>query len=307
MRQSTHRLLMIRPHRFRKNEQTSDNTFQKQSDLSPDELEHQARSEFDQFVSALSEHGIHVLVVESAPQKDTPDALFPNNWISFHSSGSVVLYPMKAENRRAERDEEVITLVSNEFGLSNEEIIDLTEFENHDKFLEGTGSMVLDRKLKKAYCAISERADERALTIWCEKLGYTPILFHTEVRNGSSVYHTNVVMAIGSEFAVVCDEVIPSDSEREAVLEQLTQDGKEIISISENQMENFAGNILEVLNEEGNTFIVMSESAKNAFSKEQFERLSSFGKVLSVPLSTIETSGGGSARCMLCEIFLPKL
>ena len=310
MRQSTSRILMIRPSNFRKNEQTADNSFQSPLDLDAGLAHERADQEFHRLAHSMMDKGIEVLVCDAPEGKDTPDALFPNNWVSFHSNGKVALYPMKAKNRRAERNEHVLTQVSNEFGLLQEELVDFTEFESHEVFLEGTGSVVLDRVHKKAYCCLSERSDRGAFDRFCDTMGFKGVVFHAYAapqESASPVYHTNVVMSVGSHFAVLCAEAIPSDLEKENVMAELRENEKEILFITLEQMANFAGNILEVLNEEGLSFIVMSDRARNAFTAEQITSLEKFGEIISSDLTTIETLGGGSARCMLCEVFLPKL
>ena len=213
---------------------------------------------------------------------------------------------MKAENRRAERRESLIYDVCNAWGLDLDEVVDFTEFEEHGRFLEGTGSMVLDRVNKLCFAALSERTDEHAVELWCEQFGYTPIVFNTAL-NGKPIYHTNVVLSIGSEFAVIASDVITDETERTAVMKALQATGKTLIEITAHQLERFAANVLEVSNEDGNATIVLSESAYNAFTESQREQLAGFGTLLRVDLKTIETYGGGSARCMMCEVFLPRI
>lgn len=309
MTQSTHRLLMVRPANFRSNEATVDNAFQKKP-ANSDDVQAIACQEFDFFVDELRAKGIHVFVRDARQEDDTPDALFPNNWVSFHEDGRAAIYPMMAENRRRERREGLIDELCDEFGLKLEEIADFTEFETHQKFLEGTGSMVLDRVHKICYAALSERTDEHAVELFAEYFGYETFCFNTSLKIGETenpVYHTNVVMSIGSKFAVVADECIPSDSERAELKKKLEQSGKQIIRITNDQLAHFCGNILEVLNEEGATYIAMSETAWTHFSASQQDALKQYGEIIRVPLPIIEQYGGGSARCMLCEVFLPKL
>ncbi len=301
---------MIRPLSFRRNEETGDNTFQSGGSEEPSKLLNNALDEFDGFVEKLRSKGIDVVVRDSVLNDDTPDALFPNNWISFHHDGRVAIYPMKAPNRRRERREDLIFEVSNELGLHVEEILDFTEFEDHDSFLEGTGSMVLDRINHICYAALSERTDQQAVEIFCETFGYKPVCFSTSVPSNDgmkSVYHANVVMCLGTQFAVLCADVIATSSERQLVIDSLERSGKNVIEISIDQLNQFAGNMLEVLNSEGKTYIAMSRTAENALSIAQRTQLKKYGEILSAPLETIENHGGGSARCMLCEVFLPKL
>lgn len=312
LRQSTNQLLMIRPAVFRRNEQTAgDNKFQPPTDLPSDAATKDAVSEFDQFYETLVTKGVEVIVIPADHTADTPDALFPNNWLSFHADGYAALYPMKAENRRKERREEIINIVCNEFGLEITEIVDFTEFESHDKFLEGTGSLVLDRVNNKAYASLSERTDRQAVERFCEALGYEGILFNASHQSGNDslapIYHTNVVMSIGTSFALLCADAIKDAEERNLVRENLTENGRELIEIDERQMADFAANVLEVLNNEGNRYLVMSARARNALTIDQKKRIEKHVELLSAPLTTIENLGGGSARCMLCEVFLPKL
>lgn len=302
--------MMVRPLSFRRNEETGDNTFQIGGSEEPSNLQSKALDEFDGFVELLRSKGIDVVVRDSVVSDDTPDALFPNNWISYHQDGRVAIYPMKAHNRRRERREDLIFEVGNELGLHVEEILDFTEFEDHDSFLEGTGSMVLDRINHICYAALSERTDQQAVEIFCETFGYTPVCFSTAVPSNDgmkSVYHANVVMCVGTQFAVLCADAIATPSERQLVIKNLEMSGKKVIEISLEQLNQFVGNMLEVLNSEGKTYIVMSKTAENALSKAQRSQLEMYGEILSAPLETIETHGGGSARCMLCEVFLPKL
>ncbi len=306
MKQTTHRIVMIRPEGFRKNEQTSDNSFQAGGNLDASEIAELAREEFDCFVDTLRDHGVDVLEFETEEDADTPDAVFPNNWLSFHDNSCAAIYPMKAENRRAERREALIYDVCNAWGLDLDEVLDFTEFETHNRFLEGTGSMVLDRVNKLCYAALSERTDEQAVELWCEQLGYTALLFSTYHRN-APIYHTNVVLSVGTHYAVVASEVIPNETERSAVLASLRATGKTIVEITAAQLERFAANLLEVSNDEGAPIIVMSKNAYNAFDANQRDQLAQFGTLLPVNLNTIETYGGGSARCMLCEVFLPQI
>ncbi len=306
MKQSTSRLLMVRPLSFRHNEETNDNTFQNESSAPAEDIRTQALAEFDTFVESLRAKGISVVVRDAELSADTPDALFPNNWISFHDDERVAIYPMKAENRRRERREDLIFEVCNELGLSVDEVVDFTEFEAHDSYLEGTGSMVLDRIHRVCYAALSERTDEHAVDLFCETFGYQAVCFNT-VLNQKPVYHTNVVMCIGTGFVTVCLEVIANLEERARVRESLAASGRTLIEISIEQLRAFAGNMLEVLNEEGSTYIVLSQRAHASLTPAQISTLSQFGELLPVALPTIELHGGGSARCMLCEVFLPLI
>lgn len=307
MRQSTSRLFMVRPAGFRSNEETADNSFQQTQGEQNADVNESALEEFDAFVAQLRAHGVDVFVAEADEANDTPDALFPNNWISFHEDGKVAIYPMKAPNRRRERNERVIYDLCNVYGLDLDEIVDFTEFEDHNRFLEGTGSMVLDRVNKVCYAALSERTDEGAVALFCETMGFTPVCFETDHPSGKPVYHANVIMCIGTEFAVICEDVIAGPSARQRVMKQLEATGRKIIRISIEQLNQFAGNTLEVMTEEGQTRIVLSKNAWAVLDQQQRAMIEQYGQVITPELTTIETYGGGSARCMLCEVFLPKI
>jgi hypothetical protein len=301
---------MIRPVAFRMNEQTAvNNYYQKVLDgLSPMTVNAKAQQEFDTFVAKLRKVGVHVIVVDDTINPDTPDSIFPNNWVSFHENGDVVLYPMFAENRRQERREDILDILENE-GFEIAEIMDYTEAETDGFFLEGTGSIVLDRENGKAYCALSPRADEELFIEFCEDYEFSPIIFEafqTVNKERKLIYHTNVMMCIGDSFAVICADCIDDKKERKMVLDSLKSDGKEIILITEDQMNNFAGNMLEVLGSDDRRYLVMSNSAHQSLTKKQVAQLEEHITILSANLDTIEACGGGSARCMMAEIFLPK-
>lgn len=310
MKQSTDTLLMIRPVAFRMNEQTAvNNYYQKVIDgLLPTTVNAKAQQEFDAFVSKLESAGIRVIVVSDTLEPDTPDSIFPNNWVSFHDNGDVVLYPMFAENRRSERREDILDEIENA-GFMIEEFMDYTSAEEDQIFLEGTGSLLLDRVNKIAYCALSPRADEELFIEFCEDFDYAPVIFEAfQTVDGTrkQIYHTNVVMCLGTDFAVLCADCIDDKQERKHVLEQLRDSGKEVILISEDQVNNFAGNMLEVTTEAGKRYIVMSEAARTSLRPAQVQLLEKYGEILSSSLDTIEACGGGSARCMMAEVFLPK-
>ena len=310
MNQTTNSILMIRPVAFRMNEQTAvNNYYQKVIDgLSPVTVNEKAQQEFDAFVNKLRAAGIHVIVVDDTLNPDTPDSVFPNNWISFHENGDVVLYPMFAENRRLERREDILEILENE-GFEISEIMDYTDAETDGFFLEGTGSIVLDRENGKAYCALSPRADEELFIEFCEDYEFSPVIFEAFQTVNSErklIYHTNVMMCIGDSFAVICADCIDDKKERKMVLDSLKADGKEIILITEAQMNNFAGNMLEVLGTDNRRYLVMSQSAHQSLTKKQVAQLEEHLSILSANLDTIEACGGGSARCMMAEIFLPK-
>lgn len=301
---------MIRPVAFRMNEQTAvNNYYQKVLDgLSPETVNTKAQEEFDAFVTKLRMVGVDVTVVEDTITPDTPDAIFPNNWISFHESGDVALYPMFAENRRHERREDVLDILEDK-GFVINEIMDYTSAEDDGYFLEGTGSIVLDRENDKAYCALSPRADEELFIEFCEDFEYTPVIFEAyQTVNGERklIYHTNVMMCIGETFAVICADCIDDKKERKMVLDSLRGDEKEVILITEEQVNNFAGNMLEVKGTDDRRYLVMSKSAYQSLTKKQIAQIEEHVTILSLNLDTIEACGGGSARCMMAEIFLPN-
>ncbi len=309
-KQSTQNILMIRPVAFRMNEQTAiNNYYQKILDnLTPETVNAKAQAEFDTFVNKLKAVGVNVLVVNDTLSPDTPDSIFPNNWISFHQDGSVVLYPMFAENRRLERREDVLDTLE-EKGFLIENIYDFTSAEEDHLFLEGTGSIILDRTNEIAYCALSPRANEELFIEFCEELEYFPIIFNAfqSVENQRKpIYHTNVLMCIGSSFAVLCAEAIDDLKERKMVMQQLRSSGKELILITEDQVNNFAGNMLEVIGTNNKKYVVMSTIAYCSLTKNQRKNLEKHTEILHSSLDTIEACGGGSARCMMAEVFLPK-
>ncbi|MDG2357524.1 MAG: arginine deiminase-related protein [Polaribacter sp.] len=310
MHQTTNTILMIRPVHFRMNEQTAvNNYYQKQNDtFLPLTLTKNAQNEFDAFVEKLRNFGINVIVVSDTNEFDTPDALFPNNWISFHKEGTVALYPMFAENRRLERREDVLVQLE-EKGFLIDNVVDYTSAEEEGFFLEGTGSMVLDRENNKAYCALSPRANEELFIEFCEDFEYTPVIFNANqtVNNKRElIYHTNVMMCVAETFVVICLSSIDDKIERKNLLKHFKEDGKKVIDITEEQMNNFAGNMLQVLGKEDERFLIMSEAALNSLTQSQKAQITNHCQIISSSLETIEVCGGGSARCMMAEVFLPK-
>lgn len=307
--QITNTILMVRPTGFRMNEQTAvNNFFQEDLKLRNATINAMALDEFDAFVEILRAKGIKVVVVGDNPDTDTPDAIFPNNWVSFHEEGTVGLYPMFAKNRRKERREDILDLLEDE-GFVIENMMDYTAAEDEGYFLEGTGSVIMDRVNRKAYCALSARADEELFIEFCEDFEYTPVIFRAyQTVDGKRmpIYHTNVMMCLGEQFAVICLDAIDDKKERKNVVEHLKQDGKEIITISEAQMHQFAGNMLQVLGAFDQRYIVMSLAAFESLTPAQIKNLEKHGEILHSDLKTIETCGGGSARCMIAEVFLPK-
>lgn len=307
MKQITDTILMVRPVGFRMNEQTAVNNYF-QTKMEGDDINELATQEFDIFVEKLRSVGVNVVVVDDVPEDDTPDSIFPNNWVSFHEDGQIALFPMFAENRRKERRLHYFAKLE-DAGLKITDIVDYTMAEEDDVFLEGTGSLILDRVHQKAYCAISPRADEDLLIEFCEDFEFTPVIFNAYQTVGSKrlpIYHTNVMMCIADEFAVICLDTIDDKKERKNVVKHLKMDDKEIISISEEQMHEFAGNMLQVQGAEGKKYLVMSARAHRSLTEDQISRIEKHCEILSSEIQTIETCGGGSARCMMAEVFLPK-
>ena len=307
--QITDTILMIRPVNFRMNEQTAvNNYFQEDLDIANAEINRRAQSEFDAFVAVLREAGVYVIVVDDRKETDTPDSIFPNNWISFHDSGTVVVYPMYAENRRKERREDLLDLLEKE-GFLIKQVVDYTSAEEDGVFLEGTGSIVMDRTHQKAYCALSDRADEGLFIEFCEEFEVDPILFTANQSVDGKrmpIYHTNVMMCLAEAFAVICLDAIDDKKERKFVADHLRSSGKEIVAITEAQMHAFAGNMLQLLGRDGERLLVMSASAHKSLRPDQLAVLEKTSRIVSSPLDTIETCGGGSARCMMAEVFLPR-
>ncbi|WP_298903573.1 citrulline utilization hydrolase CtlX [uncultured Psychroserpens sp.] len=309
MSQTTNTILMIRPVNFRMNEETAvNNYFQEDLNLKNAEINAKAQKEFDDFVAKLRAVGVQVIVEEDVASQDTPDSIFPNNWVSFHENGDVGLYPMFAENRRRERREDVLLRLEKE-GFRIENIIDYTSAEDENIFLEGTGSLLLDRVNAKAYCALSARADESLFIEFCEDFEYTPVVFtanQTVDGKRLPIYHTNVMMCLAEKFSVICLDTIDDKKERKNVIKHLKTDGKAIIDISETQMHHFAGNMLQVKGHNNQRYLVMSKAAHDSLTPKQVADIEKFCPILSSSLETIETCGGGSARCMMAEVFLPK-
>ncbi len=300
--QTTNHILMIRPVNFMFNEQTAgNNKFQQASEQS--ELQQQALNEFDGFVKMLRTNGIDVTVIDDTLEPSTPDSIFPNNWISFHDDGSVFLYPMFSENRRWERRQYIIDKIGEKFEVNH--LTDLNFFEQQVAFLEGTGSMVLDRENKIAYACLSIRTDQSVLDNFCMLSGYESVSFQAIDETRFPIYHTNVMMCIGDQFAVICLDSISNLTEKENVIDSLINTGKEVIAIDFNQMNHFAGNMLQVKNDQNESLLVMSEQAFKALNEKQINTLEKYAKIIHSPLYMIEQNGGGSARCMLAEVHLP--
>ncbi|WP_131537417.1 citrulline utilization hydrolase CtlX [Pedobacter nototheniae] len=301
--QSTNHILMIRPVDFKFNEQTAgNNKFQEAS--TQDNVQAEALKEFDGFVNLLRKNDVDVTVVDDTLSPEKPDSIFPNNWVSFHEDGSVYLYPMFSENRRLERRKDILEGLKNKFEVNH--VSDLSFYEQQHLFLEGTGSMVLDRPNKIAYACLSVRTDEEVLNNFCMLTSYEPVAFQAIDAERFPIYHTNVMMCVADQFAVICLESIPNVDEKEKVALSLIDSGKKIIEITLAQMNRFAGNMLQVKNAQGENLLVMSEQAYLCLTPEQVATLEQFNKIIYAPLYTIEKNGGGSARCMLAEVHLPQ-
>ncbi len=307
--QITNNILMIRPVNFRMNEQTAvNNYFQEDIDVKNTAINAMAQEEFDAFVTVLGSKGVNVIAVPDTESPDTPDSIFPNNWISFHADGTIGLYPMFAENRRNERREDILNILEEE-GLEIKNVVDYTSAEAEGVFLEATGSMALDRVNKKAYCALSDRADEELFIEFCEDFEYSPVIFTANQSVDGKrmpIYHTNVMMCLAENFAIICLDAIDDKKEKKNVIDHLKQDNKEIITIDEHQMYHFAGNMLQILGAEDSRFLVMSSAAYKSLNADQVKRIEKYCEIIHSSLDTIETCGGGSARCMMAEVFLPR-
>ena len=300
-------LLMIRPCHFFSNPQTAkSNKFQGRSNLSDNELQEAAVNEFDTLVSKLREADLSVCVFEDTLDPVTPDSVFPNNWVSFHNDGTVILYPMEAENRRLERRLDIIETLKNEHGFYVKNIIDMSYLEDKEEYLEGTGSMILDHVNKIAYACLSSRTHKNALLNFSKKMGFSSIAFQAKDASGSDVYHTNVIMSLGEKIAVLCEDAIPANFEKKQIISSLKNSGHEIINITLDQMTSFAGNVLEVISNSDEHLMLMSERAKKSLTKKQSSTIEKYCRIVSSPIQNIEDSAGGSVRCMIAEIALPK-
>jgi len=310
MKQTTSTLLMIQPAAFFFNQETAENNYYQDPSkaVAKETSQDLALKEFQEFVSLLRANQIEVIVAEDTIENQTPDSIFPNNWVSFHENGHVFLYPMCAQSRRNERRPEILELVEKS-GYKITQITDLSATETQGIYLEGTGSMILDRVNRIAYAARSIRTDEKLFRDYCDSIGFQPIVFssfQTVNHQRLPIYHTNVMMCVADQYAVICLACIDDEKERHFVRETLEFSGKTIIEISEEQVNHFAGNMLQVQNSSGDLFLIMSDAACKSLTPEQLKQLTSFNTILAPSLTTIETCGGGSARCMLAEVFLPK-
>lgn len=299
---TTSNILMIRPAAFDYNAETAvNNAFQVQTEKN--NIQEKALKEFNDFVTLLKNTGVNVLVVDDTPEPHTPDSIFPNNWISFHREGTLVLYPMFALNRRLERKPKVIDTIKERFVVKH--TVDFSSFEEQEKFLEGTGSMVLDRDKMIAYACISPRTDAELFKRFCEEMHYHPVLFTASDKEGRQIYHTNVMMCVADEYVIICLDAITDTKEKDHVINTIHNSGKTLVPVTLDQMSHFAGNMLQLSNQQGEPLLVMSTQAFDSLTKEQREQLERFNEIVHAPLNTIEANGGGSARCMIAEIFLP--
>ena len=300
-------VLMIRPARFESNPQTlASNSFQEPPAASPAQQQAAAVREFDGLVAVLRDAGIEVIVVEDTNEPHTPDAIFPNNWISMHADGRVVLYPMEAENRRTERRHDIVDFLARQCNRQVTEIVDLSPHENDGHFLEGTGSLVLDRPHRIAYACLSSRTHLTPLGDFAQRMDYDVVAFDAVDADGVPIYHTNVLMSVGKDTAVICDVAIPRPEQREAITARLRSSGHRIVSLDYAQLAAFAGNMLELRNRAGERIVAMSQAAFDALREDQRAALSANARLVSAPIDTIESSAGGSVRCMLAEIHLPS-
>ena len=301
-------IMMVRPTGFGFNEETAEtNVFQtRDENASDDELQELAVAEFDALVGELQAANVDVIVVEDTLEPRTPDAIFPNNWISLHQDGTVVVYPMYAPVRRLERRSDIVDTLQTTYGFEVSRVLDLTHHENEGKFLEGTGSIVFDYPGRCAYANISARTDADVLRELTDLFGYDLITFRATDAQGRDVYHTNVVMSIGEGFVVICADAIDDASEREAALGRLRRSGRDLVLIDRDQMCHFAGNVLEVENRDGEKVLVMSSQALESFRPGQLETLRKHARIVASPIPTIERIEGGSARCMIASVHLPR-
>ena len=294
-------ILMVRPYQFYFNQQTAANNFF-QSNVNIENANELAIAEFDAMVEKLRAHQIKVNVVQDTKDPSTPDSIFPNNWVSTHEGGTLCLYPMFAENRRAERKLSVIDFLESNYQIQN--TLDLTDLEKEGIFLEGTGSMVLDHQNKLAYGCLSERLDKNAFNEWCDKMQFKAIAFKAVDDKAQPIYHTNVMMCMGDQFVVICLESIPNEQEKQIVLESFKKSNKEVIEISQDQLNHFAGNMLQVFDTNEKPHLIMSEQAHTSLDPAQLKSLEKYNPILPISIPTIEALGGGSTRCMMAEIYL---
>jgi hypothetical protein len=310
MKQTTSTILMIEPVEFGFNAQTADNNYFQQKDNAASEvIQQKALAEFQEMVEALRAKKVKVIVEKDTKKPHTPDSIFPNNWVSFHADGKVALYPMFAENRRAERRLDILQHLE-KMGFHTEQIVDFTHYEQENRFLEGTGSMILDRINGIAYAALSPRTDKFLFETFCDKFSFRPFAFSANQTIGNRrlpIYHTNVMMCVADNYALVCVASIDDENERTRLLDSLVCTHKEVIEISEQQMHRFVGNMLQIENADGEKLLAMSDTAYQSLTTKQIQKLYGYNEIIRFAVPTIEKAGGGSVRCMMAEVFLPKI
>lgn len=303
--QTTDTILMVRPANFGYNEETAaSNAFQTKNQELIQSANQKALAEFDGFVAHLEANGVRVVVVEDTPEPVKPDAIFPNNWITFHQNGLVITYPMLSVLRRNERRDDVLDRLVDDYFIGKK--VELESYEDDGVILEGTGSLILDRPNRIAYACLSPRTSPDLLKRFCEIADYEPVAFHAVDGKGQEIYHTNVMMALGETFVVICLDTVRDEEEKQSLLKKFYETEKEVIEITLDQMMHFAGNMLQVRNQQGKTFLVMSEQAYQSLEPSQIKKIEKHTQILHIPIPTIETLGGGSVRCMMAEVFLPK-
>ncbi len=307
MAQITNHIMMVRPANFGFNDQTAtNNSFQSsESRKSDTDIQSMAVKEFDNMVDTLRGHGVTVTVIKDTEKPVKPDAIFPNNWISLHANGAVITYPMYAPNRRVERREDIVDTLGEVYDVKRRYSIE--QYEAEDIYLEGTGSMIFDREHKIVYASVSKRTDPTLIDKFCVLVDYNRVVFHSVDRKGVPIYHTNVMMAIANDFVVICMDSIPDEDEQKLLKKRFKETGKEIIEISQKQVEHFAGNMLQVAGTDGKPILVMSQAAYDALNTRQIATIEKYSEIAAIPIPTIEYFGGGSVRCMMAEVFLPEL
>jgi len=304
--QTTKNILLIRPSNFIFNPETAaSNTFQNEVKESRDTIMKKVFNEFEEFAAMLKSRGVNVFVFDDTQYPEKPDAVFPNNWVSFHSDGTVILYPMFAPNRRHERRQDIIDSLKKDFQVTN--LLDLSAYEKENRFLEGTGSIVFDHQNKMAYACLSPRTDKELFDKVCDYLRYKPVCFHAHDKGGKEIYHTNVMMCIGENFSVICLDSISDKKERELVFESLANTRHQIIDITFEQMNNFAGNMLAIQFNDNKGILALSQSSFNSLTAAQKNEIEKYCELVPLSIKTIETIGGGSARCMIAEVFLKPI
>ena len=304
--QTTNNILLVRPTNFAFNIETAaSNVFQQKGDESEDATKQKVICEFELFTTTLQSKGVNVFVMDDTVYPEKPDAIFPNNWVSFHPDGTVILYPMYAANRRHERRQDILDTLKKDFEIK--QLLDLSNYENEGMFLEGTGSIVFDHRHKIAYACLSPRTNKELFVKVCQHLQYKPIWFLAYDNGGMEIYHTNVMMCVGERFAVICIDSISNNQEREFVLQSLKESGHQVIDITWEQMNHFAGNMLALQTNEGKSIVAISQSAFDSLTQSQKTEIGKYGELVPLSVNTIETIGGGSVRCMIAEVFLKPI